>query len=291
MNIDGYTQLLGLLGNPVKHTLSPVIHNSLSEILNINEVYVPFCVDRNDLQSVVKGAYGLGILGLNVTVPYKNDVISYLVDVDEAALQIGAVNTLVKVEGGYKGYNTDMLGLYREIINEGIDLNGEQVIVIGAGGASKAVVYMCAKYGAKKVYLLNRTIEKAIDISENINSHFCKDIVTPMEIDDYNLIPKNKYLVFQTTSCGLHPNVDSSPIENVDFYNYVHTAVDIIYRPEETKFMRLSKSAGAKVYNGLKMLLYQGVIAYELWNNVSIDEDTCETILCQMIGVIKNNDR
>ena len=111
MNINGRTRLLGLLGDPVEHTLSPVIHNTLSEILDINEVYVPFHTHRDGLETAVKGGYDLNILGMNATVPHKNAVMNVLVDIDAGAKTIGAVNTLVRVDGGYKGYNTDMKGI------------------------------------------------------------------------------------------------------------------------------------------------------------------------------------
>ena len=163
MNIDGKTRLIGLIGNPVEHTLSPVIHNGISERMDISSVYVPFKVEKEGLDTAIKGAYELNILGMNVTVPHKNQVMDCLVEVDEAAKRIGAVNTLVRVEElhGYKGYNTDMLGLRRQIQEDGIKLKDNTVVVLGAGGAAKAVVYMCLLEGAKKIYLLNRTIQRA----------------------------------------------------------------------------------------------------------------------------------
>ena len=136
MIINGKTRLLGLLGDPVEHTMSPLIHNSLSDILGINEVYVPFHTQREGLASAVKGAYELNILGMNATVPHKNEVMDSLVDIDDGAKAIGAVNTLVRVEGGYKGYNTDMLGLSRELDVYGIDLAGQKTVILGAGGAA-----------------------------------------------------------------------------------------------------------------------------------------------------------
>ena len=159
--INGQTRLLGLLGNPVEHTLSPVIHNTLSEILQKNQVYVPFCVKEDSLEQAVRGAYELNLLGLNVTVPHKNQVMQYLQETDSVAEQIGAVNTLVRMEQGYKGYNTDMPGLLRAIQSDGISLRNQIVVILGAGGASKAVAYMCMQEQASEIYMLNRTVEKA----------------------------------------------------------------------------------------------------------------------------------
>ena len=155
--IDGETRLCGLIGNPVEHTMSPVIHNTLAEKCGHNLVYVPFQVEEGRLAEAVKGACALNVLGLNVTVPYKSAVIESLVETDELAAHIGAVNTLVRTDGGYKGYNTDMTGLYRAMTGEGIRIEGEEIILLGAGGAAWAVAYLCGAQKAGKVWLLNRT--------------------------------------------------------------------------------------------------------------------------------------
>lgn len=317
MIVSGLTRTIGLIGNPVEHTLSPVIHNGISDAMGILSVYVPFKVDSDGIGEAVKGAYELNILGLNVTVPHKNAVMNHLVSIDEDALHIGAVNTLVRDENkhGYVGYNTDMPGLLRQIKEDGISIKDRTVVVLGAGGASKAVVYMCLKEGADKIYLLNRTIDKAKKIADDMNEIAAlgvvkdsdyirsdvesdkknsiiidtdmnadtsasevenverRDIVIPMSIEDYNEIPEDDFIVFQATSIGLSPNVDDVVIEDSEFYKKIDTGIDLIYNPAETKFMKLVKANGGKAYNALKMLLYQGVIAYELWHNVKVPDD------------------
>ena len=145
MNINGKTRTCGLIGNPVEHTMSPVIHNTLAEELDINMVYVPFLVEK-DLQEAVAGAYALNIQGMNVTVPYKSDVLGSLQECDELAKNIGAVNTLVRTKEGYKGYNTDMTGLFRAMNSYGITIKGQKVIILGAGGAARAVAFLCFYY-------------------------------------------------------------------------------------------------------------------------------------------------
>ncbi len=270
MEINGHTRLCGLIGNPVAHTLSPMIHNTLAKREGHNLVYVPFHVENGYLADAVKGAYGLNVLGMNVTVPYKSDVISHLAEIDELAKKIGAVNTLVRIEGGYKGYNTDILGLYRAMCSEGICLEGEAVIILGAGGAARSVAFLCAEKGAKQVYLLNRSHEKAKAVAEEVNQVFGKECIYPMALADYGSLPKQKYLAIQGTSVGLHPDVDKVVIEDKEFYQMIHTGYDLIYKPSETKFMKLVREAGGCAYNGLKMLLYQGIIAYELWNQTEV---------------------
>lgn len=282
MEINGYTRLCGLIGNPVEHTLSPMIHNALAQKLGHNLVYVPFHVEKGYLNDAVKGGFGLNILGMNVTVPYKSDVIDCLSEIDELAKKIGAVNTLVRAGEGYKGYNTDILGLYRAMCSERIVLEGQKVILLGAGGAARAVAFLCVQKGAETVYLLNRSIEKAQAVAEEVNGAFGRTCVVPMILADYDKLPREKMLAIQGTSVGLHPDSDNVVIEDKAFYERVHTGYDLIYKPAETKFMKLVKENGGDAYNGLKMLLYQGIIAYELWNETTVSEEIAEEIYCML---------
>ena len=262
MDIKGTTRVCGLIGNPVGHSVSPAIHNNLARLTGKDMVYTTFKVEKGDVEAAVRGAYSLNILGLNVTVPHKSEVIDSLVDIDPLAKAIGAVNTLVRADGGFKGYNTDILGLARELEDEGIELADSKVIILGAGGAARAITFLCSSKGAKKIYLLNRSVDKAQDIAHAVNTHFNNEKVIPMNIADYADIPGDDYIVIQTTSVGLHPN---------------DTAV-IIYNPAETMFMKLIKAQGKKAYNGLKMLLYQGVSAYELWNDCKISKKEADEV-------------
>lgn len=278
VRIDGKTKTCGLIGCPVEHTLSPMIHNTLAKRMGQNLVYVPFHVEREHVEEAIKGAYGLSIGGLNVTVPHKSAVIPFLKEIDPLAKKIGAVNTLVPVEGGYKGYNTDMTGLQRAMESEGIVIKGKKAILLGAGGASRAVAFLLVHQGAERVYLLNRSPDKARALADEVNGAMeCRKVV-PMPLDGYRELPGQKYLCIQGTSVGLYPDCDAAVIEDPAFYNLVDVAVDLIYKPAKTRFMTLCENAGAKAYNGLKMLLYQGVIAYELWNGVQVEDDLAQEI-------------
>jgi shikimate dehydrogenase len=284
--IDGKTRLCGLIGNPVEHTMSPVIHNTLAEKCGHNLVYVPFLVECGRIAEAVKGAYALNVLGMNVTVPYKSDVIGSLVEVDELAAHIGAVNTLVRTEDGYKGYNTDMTGLYRAMTSEGIRIEDEEIVLLGAGGAARAVAYLCGAQKAAKVYLLNRTLEKADKVAEEVNNAFGREVIVPMLLTDYPKLPERKFLAIQGTSVGLAPHEEDVVIEDAAFYQKIHTGFDLIYKPFTTRFMRLVREAGGEAYNGLKMLLYQGIIAYELWNRVEITEEEAGLVYEKLKGNI-----
>ena len=273
MKIDGNTRVIGIIGNPVRHTKSPRIHNYISEKLDINMVYVPFEV-TGDIKTAVKGAFELGIVGMNITVLYKTDVIESLSDIDPIAERIGAVNTLVRTKEGYKGYNTDMLGLERAVLSEGINLNGETAVLLGAGGAARAAAFMCVRNKVNKLYILNRTVSKAEDIAADLNKYIVSEglftKVITLSIDEYNSIKEDELIVFQCTKIGL-ADTDKAVINDTAFYDKVKYGVDLIYR-DDTEFINLVRKSGAKAYNGLKMLMYQGIIAYELWNELSVPE-------------------
>lgn len=275
MEINGKTKLMGLIGNPVEHTLSPVIHNTIAESMNENMVYVPFPV-ADDIESAIKGAFALGIQGMNITVPYKSDVIPFLAKLDKEAEIIGAVNTLVRTENGYKGYNTDLPGLYRAILSEGIEVRGSRVIIVGAGGAARAAAFMCAFNKAERVVILNRTVEKAERIVNEVKEKTGFAAMEAKSITDYDSIEGEGYLVLQATKVGLYPKTEESPIRDEVFFKKAAVVYDLIYTPQQTMFMRLAEDQGVAAYNGLKMLLYQGVAAYEMWNQVSVPDTVVE---------------
>ena len=271
--VKGISRVCGLIGNPVEHTLSPTIHNYLAERLGIELVYVPFHVETGYLDQSVKGAFGLNLLGLNVTVPYKTDVLQSLTDIDDLAKRIGAVNTLVRVQDGYKGYNTDMPGLYRAMENDGVNLKGETILILGAGGVARAVAMMAADK-AKEIIILNRTIEKAEKIAEEINGYMGRKVVIPQLLEDYKKLQEDKkYLAIQATNVGMHPNVEDVIIDDPDFYKRIHTGYDLIFNPFETRFMKEVAKKGGLAFNGLKMLLFQGIIAFELWTGTKVSDE------------------
>lgn len=291
---------IGIFGNPIKHTLSPVIHDTISRALNLNERYIPFHIENN-LNLAVMDAFDRGILGLNITVPHKQSVMECLVEVDEAAKAIGAVNTLVRTEKGYVGYNTDMPGLAKAIESEGVSLENKNIIILGAGGAARAAVYMCVKYGAKKVYIINRTVENARRIADDMEAAFCvhescgkksKCAVYTVAADQYKEIPNDKYIFIQCTSVGLHEGDGLPVIGDTEFYKMALFGVDLIYNPAKTPFIKLLEDLDIKTMNGLKMLLYQGIMSNELWNKQAVDKDTIDKVyraLCAAVYGTGNN--
>ena len=290
-DINGYTRTCGLIGNPVEHTLSPVIHNTLSMVLGENLAYVPFHVENGRLEDAVKGAFALNLLGLNVTVPYKSDVIPYLTDIDPLAENIGAVNTLVRTETGYKGYNTDMPGLYRAMCEDGVKVKGEKVLILGAGGVARAVAMLLLDKGAREAILLNRTVQKAQEVADEVNRIAGRKFAKAMPMDAYDTLPAGKgNLAIQATSVGMYPGCDAAVIEDPAFYEKVHTGYDLIFNPPKTRFMELVEAQGGKAYNGAKMLLYQGIIAFELWTGCEIKSWLADKVYERMQEAKKTED-
>lgn len=271
-NIDGKTRTLGLIGNPVEHTMSPFIHNLFANAMNINMVYVPFHVENGYLEPAIKGAKALNLLGNNITVPYKVEVMQYLDEIDKNAKVIGAVNTIHYKEDKIYGYNTDAAGFLKSSLKVGIEFEGKIVSILGAGGAAKAIAAVCAENRVKKIYLTNRTVEKAEALKNTLQTHYPE---LNIDVLDYNalLLVEEMDICFQTTSIGMFPNVEASPITELNFLSKLKWAVDAIYNPSETKFLSLAKSQGVKTLNGLGMLYYQAVRAFEIWHGVTIPEE------------------
>lgn len=273
MIIDGYTRTCGLIGNPVEHTMSPAIHNTLAAEFSENLVYVPFRVPGGMVKEAVEGAFALNLLGCNVTVPYKSAVLPYLKELDSLAERIGAVNTLVRTERGFKGYNTDMPGLYRAMCEDGIKLKGEKVLILGAGGVARAVAVLLAQKGVEEIVILNRTVEHAEKIAEEINGFSSRKLASALALGEYGKLPEGgKYLAIQATNVGMYPNTEDVVMSDPAFYARIHTGYDLIFNPVRTRFMTLTEEGGGRAYNGLKMLLYQGIISYELWTGKEVDE-------------------
>jgi len=278
-NIDANTKLCALIAHPSGHTLSPLIHNTLAKITGENIAYTAFDVEEKNLNDAIKGGKALGIKGFNVSVPHKEEVIKYIDRVSDIAEKIGAVNTIVNENGEYVGYNTDVTGIYRSLKKHGISIKDKDVIILGAGGVARAVVFLMAQKGARNIYILNRSIERAKSLCKELKEKMGEANVFSLKIDEYEKIPKGKYLCIQCTKVGMYPDNDSAVIEDDEFYNLVEFGFDVVYRPGTTKFMRKLIEKNIACVNGLEMLMYQGVEAFELWTGQKIPEKDCDFVL------------
>lgn len=283
--IKGSTRVFSVIGDPIEHTLSPKLHNTIIKELNHDAVYIPLHVQRDKLNDAIMGAHALGIKGLNVTIPHKENVIDSLIDVDPIAKQIGAVNTLKYTSDGYVGYNTDADGLLQSLEKENISIRDQVIVILGAGGASRAVAILCASRGAKKIIIMNRTIRKAEELAFLVKQYYQVEIeIYPMSSP---LLEKKVDLCIQTTSVGMYPHINDLLIKDDNFYKKIQTAVDLIYNPSETIFLKKCREHGAKTLNGLGMLVYQGIKSYEIWNEINITQSVKNKIYEELKNYLK----
>jgi shikimate dehydrogenase len=264
--ISGKARVCGLMGCPVEHSLSPLLHNFFAGEMGMDFAYVPFLVSEGDVKAAVNGAWALNVAGMNVTIPHKQSVIPFLTDLDPGARLIGAVNTMVRTKDGYKGYNTDASGLLRAMKEADMDIAGKDWLLFGAGGAAKAAAFVLGSENARQVVILNRSRDRALDLAREMNRKLGREFLTALALEDYKKLPEGQWQALQTTSVGMAPRAGRAVIEDKGFYSRISQAMDVIYTPARTRFMELVEEAGGRAVNGLDMLLYQGAAAFELWN-------------------------
>lgn len=272
--VNGESDVYGLVGYPVSHTFSPVIHNTISNKLGLNNVYVPFLVDIPDLEKALQGALSLDIKGLNVTIPHKVDVLNFCGDVDKLALEIGAANTLVKSSKGFKGfkaYNTDYLGVLKSFQIRDISLKDKNVLIIGAGGTANAISILMCYEEVRNLFIANRTVRKAVDLKKNCGRYYSTNVV-PMNLQDMVNI-KDVDIIINTTSVEMKGHNES--LIPIDMLKSNHIVFDVIYNPWETQLLKDAKSKGCVTFNGFDMLVYQGIYSFEIWNDITVGDDVC----------------
>lgn len=261
--ISGKSLVYGLIGDPVDHSLSPVIQNVAFGSLGIDAVYVPFKVRQSDLRSAIQGLRALRVRGFNVTAPHKVNVIRYLDKVDRTAAEIGSVNTVLNENGALHGYNTDGLGALKALEEAGAQLEGKSVLLFGAGGASRAIAYTFAPR-VRAIRLVNRTLSKAKHLARRLRRRFNIEIASAApSSESLNDFVQKADVIVNASSMGMDGKTDP-PVE-AQWLRQDQWVFDIVYRPLETKLLKLAGLAGAKTISGLDMLLNQGACSLELW--------------------------
>lgn len=281
MNIKGSTNIVGLIGHPVEHSFSPPMHNAAFQSLGMDYAYVAFDVNPNDLSSAIEGAKSLNIKGFNVTIPHKIEVMQYLNELDEVASLIGAVNTIDFKN--LKGYNTDGIGAVRAI-EEVSTIKDKDVIVAGAGGASRAISFYLAKFGANSITILNRNVNKAQNLAEDVLK---SDLISDVRLDSISQINgylDNADILVDTTPLGMDPHIDDAPIARADNMHENLVVFDAVYNPNETVLIKEAINAGAKPVYGIKMLLYQGAESFKIWTGQDAPIDVMEKALNEYLG-------
>ena len=271
--INTETRLTGLIGFPIIQSHSPVMQNAAFQKCKLNKIYIPIEVEPSNLESVVKGISKMNFDGFNITKPYKIEIMKYLDEVDEYARLIGAVNTVKISNGILKGYNTDGTGFLRSFReNAGVEIEGKNVFILGSGGAARAIAITLALNEVKKIYICNRTFEKAASLAADTNKSAASEAVR-MEYHKMKDAINDSHILINTTNVGMLPDIDESSL-NENLLNNELIVCDIVYNPMRTKLLRDAEKKGCKIIPGLPMLVYQGVESFEIWTNINAPIDT-----------------
>ena len=264
MTISGKTQLYAVIGDPIEHTLSPAIQNAAFQALNIDALFVAFKVATTQVEHAIQGMRSLGIRGLNVTMPNKNTVIPYLDEVDETAKLLDSVNTIQNENGKLRGFSTDGVGIHRALEENKVNLSEKKLVLLGAGGAARAIALALARE-AKELVILSRTPEKNNELAEILTKKF-QTKVTTATLSQTNITQNlnDADVLINATSAGMHPNEKQTLVEPAWFKPNL-TVMDIIYNPLETRLTKDAKAAGARVISGVEMLIHQGAASFEIW--------------------------
>ena len=276
MKINGSTNIVGLIGHPVEHSFSPPMHNAAFKALGMDYAYVAFDVNPNDLKSAICGANALNIKGFNVTIPHKIEVMKYLSELDDVARLIGAVNTIDFKN--LKGYNTDGIGAIKAI-EEVTSVKDKNVVVAGAGGASRAISFYLAKYGVESLTILNRNVDKAQGLASDVLGSDLIGKVNADSISEINDYLKDADILVDTTPLGMDPHIDDEPIAKAENMHEDLVVFDAVYNPNETVLLKEAIKAGAKPVYGIKMLLYQGAESFKIWTGEDAPIDVMEKAL------------
>ena len=280
--ITGSTNIVALIGHPVEHSFSPPMHNAAFRKLDMDWAYVAFDVNPNNLKSAVEGAKALNIKGFNVTIPHKIDVMEFLDEIDEVADLIGAVNTIDFKS--MKGYNTDGIGAVKAI-EEVTPIKNRNVVVAGAGGASRAISFYIAKYGAEALTILNRNVEKAQNLAGDVMDSGLIGEVKSDSISKIGDYVDEADILVDTTPIGMHPHVSDAAIVEASQMHEDLVVFDAVYNPNETVLIKEALKAGAKPVYGIKMLLYQGAESFEIWTGKKAPVDEMERALRQTLDL------
>lgn len=270
------TKIISVIGHPIKHSLSPLMHNITFEINGMNYLYLPFDVPAQNLKAAIKGMVALNIKGINVTLPHKEKILQYVNEISEEASVIGAINTVVNDNGTLYGYNTDVYGVQETLNPFKDEISGSNVTVIGAGGAARSVIYALIRFfKVERINIINRTEQSA----DSLKTYFVNKMLFH-GIRTYELIPpdvvtklSDSKLIINTTPLGMLPNIDDSATAIAESFNENQIVFDLIYNPLKTKFLGIAESKGARILNGLQMFVEQGARSFELWTGEKMPVD------------------
>lgn len=284
--IKGTTKLLGVIGYPVKHSMSPIMHNAAITALGVDCVYLPFPIAPERLKTAIDGFAAIGLKGFNITIPHKQTIMPLLTSVSDVAQAIGAVNTVWWSDEGWCGTNTDAAGFIAPLQALERDWGQSPALVLGNGGAARAVVAACHQLGCPEIMVVGRNGSKLAKFDHSWQASPLKpplSIYTWEQLDD--LLPRAG-LVINSTPVGMAPQADTSPLTDIQIERLSRQTIayDLIYTPRPTKFLRQADSAGLVTFDGLEMLVQQGAAALEIWTQQSAPVDTMRRSLLNLLG-------
>lgn len=286
MTPDTGTRLVGVIGWPIEHSLSPAMHNAALAEMGLNWVYLAFAVAPEHVGEAVRGVRGLGLVGLNVTIPHKHAVIEHLDEIDEFVAALGVANTIVRREDGrLAGHNTDGPGFIRSVEERGHTVAGMAVALLGAGGAARSVAYACARAGARSLAVLNRTPARAEEVAELVRAQAGLSAVEALPLTGARAqaAVEGADLIVDCTSVGMYPHVDVEPVVPGGWLRPGQVVVDLTYNPLETVLLRAATEAGAATVDGAGMLVHQGAISLEYWSG---EQPPVETMRRALLGAL-----
>jgi len=283
--INGKTKIIGVIGENIENSLSPLLHNQIILKHSLNFRYLPFQVAETDLEEAIQSIRALNIRGVNITFPYKEKAIEFLDEVEESARRIGAVNTIVNNKGNLTGYNTDVIGFKKTFQEVGkFTIKKKKAVILGAGGAARAVIYSLLEEGIEEISIFNRTLEKTEKIKQGFSPFFPESNINIFSFEQNDLKDKIKKanLLVNATSVGMASQLNNTPLPDEKLFHPDLLVYDLIYHPAKTFFLRQAERVGAKIINGLPMLVYQGIESFYLWTGFKPEEKEILEIIRQI---------
>lgn len=288
MRPDTRTRLVGVIGWPIEHSLSPAMQNAALEEMGLNWTYLAFAVEPERVGEALAGVRGLGLVGLNVTIPHKSAVIEHLDEFDDAVEALGVANTIVRREdGSLMGHNTDGPGFLRSLAEHGHGVEGRAVTLTGAGGSARSVAWACARDGARRITVVNRTLERAEEVAELVRSTTGLDEVAAIALDasEAREAVSAADVIVDCTSVGMYPQHEVDPVIPADWMRAGQVVADLTYNPIDTVLLQAARGVGAETVDGAGMLVHQGAISLQYWSGEQPPVETMRRALLKGLGV------
>lgn len=284
VSLTAHTNIFCIIGHPVEHSMSPTMWNPALQELGLDYAYVAFDVHPDNLEKAINGMRALGIKGMNVTIPHKENVIQYLDEIDPIAKKMGAVNTIKNDDGVLKARNTDAGGAKKSLIDAGCEITGKNILFLGSGGVARSVAYVLSEE-ANKIVLTDIVEKAAVTVAEEIKQNMGANIEG--KLSDEAIVKEEIQkadILINATPIGMHPKVDASPISKELLHEDIFV-FDVIYNPLKTKLMKDAAEIGCKTLGGLDMLVNQGVLAFEWWTGKTPNPNLMKSKVIDFLGI------